>query len=102
MKHFPKKWLDLRGIPGVNYYDTAYPYHNGDSEPFLGRVLDKYDRSSYYLATKLPVWKLEKPEDTRRIFEEQLERLHKDYVDFYLLHALNMDRFEKLLEAWSP
>ena len=93
-----EEMLDLAMASGVNYYDTAYPYHNGDSEPFLGRVLDKYDRSSYYLATKLPVWKLEKPEDTRRIFEEQLERLHKDYVDFYLLHALNMDRFEKLLE----
>lgn len=93
-----EEMLDLAMASGVNYYDTAYPYHNGDSEPFLGRVLDKYDRSSYYLATKLPVWKLEKPEDTRRIFEEQLERLHKDYVDFYLLHALNKDRFEKLLE----
>lgn len=49
-----EKMLDEAMARGVNYYDTAYPYHNGDSEPFLGKVLDKYDRSSYYLATKLP------------------------------------------------
>ena len=93
-----EKMLDLAMASGVNYYDTAYPYHNGDSEPFLGKVLDKYDRASYYLATKLPVWKLETPEDTERIFNEQLARLHKGYVDFYLLHALNSERFDKLLE----
>ena len=73
-----EKMLDLAMASGVNYYDTAYPYHNGDSEPFLGRVLDKYDRASYYLATKLPVWKLEKKEDAENIFNEQLKRLNKD------------------------
>lgn len=93
-----ERMLDLAMASGVNYYDTAYPYHNGDSEPFLGRVLDKYDRGSYYLATKLPVWKLEKKEDVENIFNEQLKRLNKDYVDFYLLHALNKDRFDKVLE----
>ncbi|MDO4296684.1 MAG: aldo/keto reductase [bacterium] len=89
-----EKMLDLAIASGVNYIDTAYPYHNGDSEPFVGRVLDKYDRSSYYLATKLPVWKVETTEDAKQIFEEQLERLHKEYVDFYLLHALNKERWE--------
>lgn len=93
-----EKMLDLAMASGVNYYDTAYPYHNGDSEPFLGRVLDKYDRGSYYLATKLPVWKLENKEDAENIFNEQLKRLNKDYVDFYLLHALNKDTFNKALE----
>lgn len=93
-----ERMLDLAMASGVNYYDTAYPYHNGDSEPFLGRVLDKYDRGSYYLATKLPVWKLEKKEDVENIFNEQLKRLNKDYVDFYLLHALNKDSFNKVLE----
>ncbi len=93
-----ERMLDLAMASGVNYYDTAYPYHNGDSEPFLGRVLDKYDRGSYYLATKLPVWKLEKKEDVENIFNEQLKRLNKDYVDFYLLHALNNERFDKVLE----
>ena len=50
-----EKMLDQAMAQGVTYYDTAFPYHNGDSEPFVGRVLNKYDRSSYYLATKLPV-----------------------------------------------
>lgn len=93
-----EKMLDMAYEAGVNYFDTAYPYHEKASEPFVGKVLDKYDRASYYLATKLPVWLVEKEEDTRRIFEEQLERLHKDYVDFYLLHALDKERWEKAKE----
>lgn len=91
-----EKMLDMAYKAGVNYFDTAYPYHEGASEPFVGKVLNKYDRDSYYLATKLPVWLVEKEEDVRRIFEEQLERLKKDYVDFYLLHALDKERWEKI------
>lgn len=96
-----EKMLDTAIGAGVTYIDTAYPYHNGDSEPFVGRVLKKYDRSSFYLATKLPMWKLEKAEDVKDIFEEQLERLDVDYVDFYLLHALDKERWEaaKTLEV---
>lgn len=90
--------MDEAIASGVNYIDTAYPYHNGDSEPFVGRVLDRYERTSYYLATKLPCWQLKEAKDTRRIFEEQLKRLHKDYIDFYLLHALNGERFDQVLE----
>ena len=93
-----EQMLDAAYAAGVNYFDTAYPYHDGASEPFVGRVLDKYDRDSYYLATKLPVWLVEKEEDTERIFLEQLERLHKDHVDFYLLHALGKERWEKVKE----
>ncbi|MFP3156090.1 aldo/keto reductase [Lachnospiraceae bacterium ZAX-1] len=93
-----EEMIDMAYKAGVNYFDTAYPYHNGDSEPFVGKVLNKYDRDSYYLATKLPVWLLEKPEDTRRVFEEQLKRLDKDYVDFYLLHALSKDRFHNIIK----
>lgn len=88
--------LDKALQSGVNYIDTAYPYHNGDSEPFVGRVLDKYDRQSYYLATKLPTWLIHSREDAERIFTEQLTRLHKDYVDFYLLHALDREGWHKL------
>ncbi|GHU44259.1 aldo/keto reductase [Clostridia bacterium] len=84
---------------GVNYFDTAYPYHNGKSEPFVGKVLNKFKRDSYYLATKLPVWFVKKEEDVRRIFEEQLQRLDKDYVDFYLLHALNAERLADLVDC---
>ncbi len=91
-----EKMLDDAMARGVTYYDTAYPYHNGDSEPFVGRVLNKYDRSSYFLATKLPMWKVESKEHAREIFEEQLERLDKEYVDFYLLHSLGKASFEKV------
>lgn len=93
-----EKMLDMTYEAGVNYFDTAYPYHDGASEPFVGKVLNKYDRDTYYLATKLPVWLLEKEEDVERIFNEQLERLQKDYVDFYLLHALDKERWEKIRE----
>lgn len=86
--------LDKAYHAGVNYFDTAYPYHGGKSEPVTGRALDRYPRDSYYLATKLPIWEIRTLEDVERIFHEQLERLHKDYVDFYLMHALNKDRWE--------
>ena len=93
-----EKMLDQAMAQGVTYYDTAYPYHNGDSEPFVGRVLGKYDRSSYYLATKLPMWKVESRAHAREIFEEQLKRLDKEYVDFYLLHSLGKSSFERVKE----
>lgn len=93
-----EKMLDLAMAQGVTYYDTAYPYHGGDSEPFVGRVLNKYDRSSYTLATKLPIWLVESKEQAREMFEKQLERLDKEYVDFYLIHALDKERFEKVKE----
>ena len=88
--------LDEAYRQGVNYFDTAYPYHGGQSEPFTGKVLDKYPRESYYLATKLPCWEINSLDDAKRIFEEQLRRLNKDYVDFYLLHALGRDRWHKM------
>ena len=91
-----EKLLDRAIAAGVNYIDTAYPYHNGDSEPFVGKVLQKYDRNSFYLATKLPVWAIESVDDAKRIFAEQLERLRTDHIDFYLFHALNKERFEKI------
>lgn len=91
-----EKILDKAIAGGVNYIDTAYPYHDGESEPFVGRVLQKYDRSSYYLATKLPMWQVNTVDDARRIFEDQLQRLRTDYIDFYLLHSLSRDKWESL------
>lgn len=82
----------------VTYIDTAYPYHNGDSEPFVGKVLKKYPRDSFTLATKLPVWNIQSKEDARELFESQLKRLDVKYVDFYLLHALDAKKWEKILE----
>lgn len=91
-----ERMLDEAIAGGVNYIDTAYPYHGGKSEPFVGMVLQKYDRSSFFLATKLPVWEVKTLEDADRLFEQQLTRLQTDYIDFYLLHALDKERFENM------
>ncbi len=90
--------IDKAYKSGVNYFDTAYPYHGGESEPVTGEALSRYPRESYYLATKLPVWMAHTLDDAKRIFNEQLERLQKDYVDFYLMHALNKDRWKQIKE----
>ncbi len=94
-----EKMLDKAIAEGVNYIDTAYPYHDGESEPFVGRVLKKFDRGSFYLATKLPVWLVKTVEDAERIFLSQLERLQTDYIDFYLLHAMNKNSWEQMVQA---
>lgn len=71
---------------GVNYYDTAYPYHGGQSERVMGRVLGKYPRDSYYLATKYPGHQISETYNPSEIFEEQLKKCGVEYFDFYLLH----------------
>ena len=71
---------------GVNYFDTAYPYHNGQSERVIGRVLSKYPRDSFYLADKYPGHQISKSYDPKATFEKQLEKCGVDYFDFYLLH----------------
>ncbi len=83
---------------GVNYLDTAYNYHGGDSERFLGDALAGRDRASYFLATKMPIWAAKTPDDVERIFAEQLARLRTDYIDFYLLHSQNAENFAKCRE----
>ena len=93
-----EKMLDTAIGAGVTYIDTAYPYHNGDSEPFLGRVLKKYNRKDFFLATKLPIWNVKTLEDAKRLFQEQLDRLQVDYVDFYLLHCLDKEKWQTVLD----
>ncbi|WP_343209543.1 aldo/keto reductase [Anaerolentibacter hominis] len=88
-----EKIVDCAYENGVTYFDTAWPYHGGESETFMGKVLKKYPRESYCLVTKMPGWLVEKPEDAAYYFEKQLERLKTDYFDFYLLHDVNRDRW---------
>lgn len=84
-----EKMIDFAYSYGVTYFDTAYPYHQGQSELFIGKALKKYPRDSFYLATKMPGWLVQSESDARRIFAEQLTRCQVDYFDYYLCHALN-------------
>lgn len=78
---------------GVNYLDTAYPYHEGHSEGFISRVLKDGYHEKVKVATKLPTWLVESTQDFDRYFNEQLERLQTEKIDFYLLHGLNGQRW---------
>lgn len=82
---------------GVNYFDTAYPYHGGESERVIGRVLSKYPRESYYLADKYPGHQISSTGyNPAEIFEEQLKKCGVEYFDFYLLHNV----YEKSMEVY--
>jgi len=83
---------------GVNYVDTAYPYHKGESEPFLGRALQGGYREKVFLATKLPSWLIKSRADMDHYLDEQLKRLQTDHIDFYLVHGLMKPFWENL---WS-
>ena len=71
---------------GINYFDTAYGYHLGNSEKVIGKILNKYPRESYYLASKFPGYDISNMDKVEKIFEEQLEKCQTPYFDFYLFH----------------
>ena len=88
-KEKAQELIDRAMAGGVNYYDTAWVYHQGMLERFAGEALKKYPRESYNLADKMPVWEVKSLDDAKRIFQEQLDRCQAEYFDFYLLHSLN-------------
>lgn len=90
------KMIDTFMEQGFTYFDTAYPYHNQKSEGAVKRCLvERYDRETFYLADKMPMWLVKEYADYGRLFEEQLERCGVDYFDFYLLHAMDKERVEE-------
>ncbi len=93
---------------GVNYLDTSWPYHSGaftggdfktggSSEPFVGQVLKEVGRDKVYVATKLPIWLIEKREDMDSFLDQQLKRLGTDHVDFYLVHNVIRPTWERMM-----
>ena len=88
--------VDLAYSGGINYFDTAWPYHSGNSEIAMDKFLAKYPRDSYYLATKFPGYDPSSFENAKNIFEKQLEKTGAGYFDFYLMHNVyesNVDNY---------
>lgn len=92
-----REMIDYAIKNGINYFDTAYGYHSGQSEIVTGKILADYDRESYYLATKFPGYDLKNIKNKEQIFEEQLKKCGVDYFDFYLLHTVTGDNAENYL-----
>lgn len=91
-----EEMVDYAMAQGINYYDTAWGYHEGHSETVMGKCLRKYPRDSYYIATKFPGYDLSNMDKVEKIFEKQLEKTGMEYFDFYLFHnvcELNIDAY---------
>lgn len=94
------RMVDKYMAAGMNYFDTAYIYHGGKSEPAAREALVKrYPRDSFMIATKLPAWELKSKDDIEKVFNDQLQKTGVDYFDFYLLHSVedggNYDTYVK-------
>ncbi|MFA7009642.1 MAG: aldo/keto reductase [Bacilli bacterium] len=83
---------------GINYFDTAVPYTDGKNETFVGKALKRYPRDSFYLATKLTIRLYKTKEELEKVIDSQLQNLQTDYIDFYLMHALNKNTFQTIKE----
>ena len=91
-----EKMVEYAMQSGVNYYDTAWGYHDGNSETVIGKALSKYPRDKFYLATKFPGYDLSNMGKVEEIFEKQLEKCQVEYFDFYLVHnvcEMNIDAY---------
>lgn len=88
-----ERMIDAAMKAGCNYFDTAYMYHGGESEICMGKVLKKYPRDSYYLASKMPVWFARNRAGVERLFNEQLRKCQTEYFDFYMLHSLDSGKW---------
>ena len=94
--------LDLAYQHGVNYFDTAWFYHQGKSETFVGKALSRYPRESYHIATKMPGRLINSLDHAKEVFAQQLANLQTDYVDFYLLHNLQLPSdYTKVYEEYG-
>jgi len=91
--------VDYAISKGVNYFDTAWVYHQGKSEEFVGRALAKYPRESFYVATKFPGFSADFWGRGKEIFEEQLRRLGMDYIDYYLIHNVSEYNVEQYMDT---
>lgn len=97
-----ERMIDRAYEAGVNYFDTAYPYHGGNSEIVTSKILSKYPRDSYYIATKYPGHQVLDSYDPSEIFEQQLKKCGVDYFDFYLLHNVSETSISVYLdERWG-
>jgi predicted aldo/keto reductase-like oxidoreductase len=96
-----EKMIEYAIDHGVNYLDTAYSYHGAKSEILVGKILQRGYRKKVRLATKMPTWLVNSQQDMDKCLDEQLHKLQTDYIDFYLFHGLNRERWQKLsgLEA---
>ena len=93
------KMLNYAIENGINYLDTAYPYHNGASETFIGKYLKPEYRKKVHIATKIPSWLINKKEDLEYYLNKQQERLQSEKIDIYLIHSLNKTYWPKLEKA---
>ena len=91
-----RQMVDYAIAHGINYFDTAYPYHGGLSEVIIGKALSRYPREQFYLATKYPGHQISSTYNPAEIFEEQLKKCGVEYFDFYLLHNV----YEKSMETY--